>query len=130
MVVKVCANGSIILQLYLFLLYFIYYYILSYHLNLLYYLYFNYYLHDLYRPGGRQFEVAGYEVANLQVPPKKGAVMTFSYDNYTQGDIPVNPKIERIRHDLTWDDVINDQSPRPLSLNGIKKNLLFCLFFL
>lgn len=112
-------NSSLILQLYSFSLFPLFSFFNYYH----YYYY--------YRPDGVTFEVEGDQVASLQPRPKKGAIVTFAYDNYTQGCAPVNPKLVRLREDVSWDDVINDhlsQSPRPLILNGILPLFLSFLF--
>jgi hypothetical protein len=34
-----------------------------------------------------------------------GEVVTFSYENVTQKNIPLDPKICRVRHDILWEDV-------------------------
>ena len=40
--------------------------------------------------------------------PKKGDVVTFSYDDYSRKALPVNPTIFQIRQDLAWDDVVRN----------------------
>lgn len=49
-------------------------------------------------------------ITELLIP---GDIVTFSYDNYSRKEVPVNPKIIRIRSDMSWQDVIkNDASER------------------
>lgn len=42
------------------------------------------------------------------VSPKRGDVVTFSYDDYSRRAVPVNPKIYRIRDDISWDTVVEN----------------------
>jgi len=37
---------------------------------------------------------------------KKGDVVTFSYENSSRREIPLGPRIVRVRGDLTWEDVV------------------------
>ena len=53
------------------------------------------------RPDGVSFKVP---VQKIQ--PKKGDVVTFSYDSYTVRSVPLNPRIYRIRGDMTWEEAI------------------------
>ena len=39
--------------------------------------------------------------------PSVGDIVTFSFDNQRRKDLPLGPKIERIRTDLMWDDVVS-----------------------
>jgi hypothetical protein len=58
-----------------------------------------------YRPNGSIFEV---QPENIPVPrPKIGDIVTFSYDSFARRELPVNPKICRIRTDLQWLDVLS-----------------------
>ena len=40
------------------------------------------------------------------VDPKKGDVVTFSFETYSRSTVPVRPKIFRIRTDVNWEDVV------------------------
>lgn len=42
--------------------------------------------------------------------PVKGDVITFSFEVSNNRDLPLNPKIVRIRRDITWSDVILNNS--------------------
>lgn len=59
------------------------------------------------------------------IQPKRGDIVSFSYDNFSQRSLPVNPKILRIRTDVTWENVVQDflihekaSSDSSLFLNG------------
>jgi hypothetical protein len=45
---------------------------------------------------------------NLQIAVKKGDVVTFSYDNYSRHAVPVNAKINRIRCDVSWEEIVEN----------------------
>ena len=45
----------------------------------------------------------------LERERKIGDVVTFSYENVSQRNIPLDPKICRVRHDVRWEDVANVQ---------------------
>lgn len=48
-----------------------------------------------------------------------GDIVTLAYDNYSSKDIPVDPKISRIRPDLDWDDVLFDYAQeKPPRIEG------------
>ena len=61
--------------------------------------------------------------------PQRGDVITFSFTSCSQWAVPLDPKICRIRRDLSWNDVVNSTagnfpfllslSPSPLSLSNI-----------
>ena len=38
--------------------------------------------------------------------PKKGDVVTFSFETYSRNPIPVRPKIFRVRTDVFWEDIV------------------------
>jgi hypothetical protein len=40
--------------------------------------------------------------------PAIGDIVSFSYDNFSRGDLPANPVIYRVRSDLLWDDIMDD----------------------
>lgn len=42
----------------------------------------------------------------LVASPKLGDVVTFSYESNIRRDIPVHPKIYRIRTDISWEEVM------------------------
>lgn len=81
----------------------------------LYYCFF-YILIILWRPNGKTFIVPPQDV--LIPTPTKGEIVTFSYESYARRDLPVNPRIFRIRTDVSWDDVIRNLSNEKKFLNG------------
>jgi hypothetical protein len=62
-------------------------------------------------------------MAQPDFPIKKGDVVTFTFENHSQRDIPIHPKIYRIREDVTWREVLRDHLAEKLrktrTLNGI-----------
>lgn len=38
--------------------------------------------------------------------PKIGDVITFTYDNYSRRAAPINPKLQRIRFDISWEQIL------------------------
>eukprot|EP00026_Physarum_polycephalum_P000178 Phypoly_transcript_00178.p1 GENE.Phypoly_transcript_00178~~Phypoly_transcript_00178.p1 ORF type:complete len:1068 (-),score=137.60 Phypoly_transcript_00178:3031-5769(-) len=56
-------------------------------------------------PNGVTFHVPNenVQVSNVSV----GDIVTFSYENQAKKDIPTNPKIYRIRNDVSWKDVVH-----------------------
>ena len=40
--------------------------------------------------------------------PKIGDVVTFAYEKNSRRDIPVRPKIIRIRTDISWEDILRN----------------------
>lgn len=70
------------------------------------------------------------------IKPKRGDVVTFSYSGFSRSSIPIQPKIFRIREDITWEDVLfnyaNDVAQAQY-LNGnfiIEYINFYLLFFL
>ena len=65
-----------------------------------------------------------------------GQVVTFSYERRTFTDVPINPRIVKVREDLLWRDVLLNAHKEKRSLNGIKPlcflffSFLFCYFLL
>jgi hypothetical protein len=63
-----------------------------------------------YSPNGITFQVPqtalGDELLHTKV--KKGDVVTVAFENYSRKSIPVNPKITRIRKDMTWENVLHE----------------------
>ena len=70
------------------------------------------------RSDGLSFTVKVAETANYPQEYKKGDVVTFSYDSFSRNSIPVNPKILRARRDLSWKEVLLQES-KPTQLGGI-----------
>lgn len=61
----------------------------------------------------------------LNVRPHIGDIVTFESDGYSLKGAPVNPKVFRIRTDLSWEDVLLQsamQTARPQNLSGITQN--------
>eukprot|EP00026_Physarum_polycephalum_P001437 Phypoly_transcript_01438.p1 GENE.Phypoly_transcript_01438~~Phypoly_transcript_01438.p1 ORF type:complete len:1047 (+),score=162.81 Phypoly_transcript_01438:248-3388(+) len=65
--------------------------------------------------------------SELPAKPKKGDIVMFSFQVYgaTTG-LPANPKIEKVRTDVTWDDVLRnvDLPPKPEPI-GLTQHALF-----
>lgn len=55
-----------------------------------------------------------------ELKPKQGDIVSFTYDNYSRTATPLNPKVYRIRSDLSWKHVLRDslQEPQSQYLNG------------
>lgn len=72
---------------------------------------------ELYSVEGIPFEV---NISKIEcaVLPKKGDVVTFSYDNYTSLGVPVNPKIVQIRTDVSWEQLTDDHFADSTRFNG------------
>ena len=51
--------------------------------------------------------------------PVKGDIVSFTYDSFARRDLPINPKIYRVRSDLSWDDVVQSVAKDRKSLNGM-----------
>eukprot|EP00026_Physarum_polycephalum_P001768 Phypoly_transcript_01770.p1 GENE.Phypoly_transcript_01770~~Phypoly_transcript_01770.p1 ORF type:complete len:893 (+),score=154.72 Phypoly_transcript_01770:58-2736(+) len=47
--------------------------------------------------------------------PKEGEVVTFSYESSARREIPLGPRILRVRGDLTWEDVVRMDSAQGAS---------------
>ena len=41
---------------------------------------------------------------------QKGDIVTYSFDGFTQEGAPLNPVIKRTRNDVTWEDVLMNNS--------------------
>ena len=39
--------------------------------------------------------------------PRKGDIVTFSFDSFARRDVPVNPTICKVRTDVVWRDLRN-----------------------
>eukprot|EP00026_Physarum_polycephalum_P000804 Phypoly_transcript_00805.p1 GENE.Phypoly_transcript_00805~~Phypoly_transcript_00805.p1 ORF type:complete len:823 (+),score=101.61 Phypoly_transcript_00805:1404-3872(+) len=57
-------------------------------------------------PNGRTIRFPNQENSSLQL--KRGDIVSFIYDNFSARSVPVNPKIERVRADLTWENVVRE----------------------
>ena len=72
-----------------------------------------------FRPNGVNFEVRG---SDVHIPtPDVGDVVTFSYESWARRELPVGPKIYRVRIDLSWDDVMQSAVQEKQHLNGKQK---------
>eukprot|EP00026_Physarum_polycephalum_P002518 Phypoly_transcript_02525.p1 GENE.Phypoly_transcript_02525~~Phypoly_transcript_02525.p1 ORF type:complete len:833 (+),score=92.99 Phypoly_transcript_02525:54-2552(+) len=60
-------------------------------------------------PEGTRFDVP-LEQFYYNTKPKKGDIVTFTYESISQRSMPVNMKIYRIRYDLTWKEVLRSFS--------------------
>jgi hypothetical protein len=56
-----------------------------------------------------------------------GNIVTFSYDIQARRHIPVNPKINRLRTDLLWKDVVYLYNKENASLSGTSHSFPFPL---
>jgi hypothetical protein len=69
---------------------------------------FSYLSHDKIsqRPDGITFkvEITDFKFDKLN-KPKPGDVVTFTYENYSRRAAPVKPKLQRIRGDISWEEV-------------------------
>ena len=64
------------------------------------------------RPDGTHFHME--KPTQQTITPRRGDVITFTYDNYSRRAAPVNPKLLSIRHDLPpWDHLLalSQESP-------------------
>lgn len=53
--------------------------------------------------------------------PLQGDVVTFSYHKYANVNLPVRAVVERIRKDVSWEEVVQNywrEAPKPQVLNG------------
>jgi hypothetical protein len=56
--------------------------------------------------------------------PAVGDVVSFSYEGNARREMPVSPKIYRIRTDLSWDDVVhNVVKDNEKYLGGMRENV-------
>ena len=78
------------------------------------------------RPNGINFKVD-----SRYATPKVGDVVTIDYDTYSLKEgVPVNPKITRIRHDLAWEDVVDDYRLRNEPRLNVPYGIPLPLFFI
>jgi hypothetical protein len=74
-----------------------------------------------FRPSGISFKVTqNFEAGYI---PKTGDIVTFEHDAFSRRDVPINPKIVRIRKDMNWENVVYDyrQSMRGMHFYFHKK---------
>eukprot|EP00026_Physarum_polycephalum_P001919 Phypoly_transcript_01922.p1 GENE.Phypoly_transcript_01922~~Phypoly_transcript_01922.p1 ORF type:complete len:959 (+),score=104.66 Phypoly_transcript_01922:166-3042(+) len=62
-------------------------------------------MYTLQMPDGSEFQ-APYQHSSHESLPKKGDVVTFTFENFSNRSLPINPEISRVREDLTWRDVL------------------------
>jgi hypothetical protein len=66
------------------------------------------------------------EVPNIDdLQLQRGDIVTVSYENFSRRAIPVNPKLVRIRKDVSWEEVLQSYTDE-FDLNG---NLFYFLVF-
>lgn len=55
---------------------------------------------------------------------EQGTIVTFEYENVSRSEVPIMPKLKRIRFDLRWEDVIHDRAreSNQLPIDGIINN--------
>ena len=82
------------------------------------------------RPNGVTFELRPESILP-SLSPKPGEVVSFSFENYSRRDVPTNPFVEKIRYDLTWENVLQsyDESSRVQLLDGEFPPPSFPFFF-
>lgn len=77
------------------------------------------------RPNGIIFEISSSDILESS-SLSKGDVVTFAYDNYSRAEEPVNPKILRVRKDLTWEQVL-EESEREINSQGTNMRYIYKL---
>lgn len=55
----------------------------------------------------------------------KGTVVTFSYESFSQNGVPANPRMSRVREDISWKQILLDFSSHGTSFFSI----LILLFY-
>ena len=89
----------------------------------------SFFILSLHRPDGDTFLLQ--DQMSDDPKPKKGDVVTFEFDYGTRTVTPANPQINRIRKDLSWEEVQRNYE-RESQLNGISpppSSLLLSFFF-
>jgi hypothetical protein len=76
----------------------------------------------LSRPNGKSIVVPPH---NVLINTHMRDVVSVSYESYLPQELPVNPKIYRVRDDISWEDVVNSFHKDRKYRNGI---FLFGLF--
>lgn len=70
------------------------------------------------RSDGKRCDVPAHNVHVKNI--KAGDVVSFSYENSARREVPLNPKIFRVRCDLDWNDVLlSDSRKNEVFLNGV-----------
>jgi hypothetical protein len=69
-------------------------------------------------PNGTTFAVPTTDVLTPS-PPAAGDVVTFSYEGSWRGEVPVGPKIYRLRTDVSWPEVVASFDRERKQLSGI-----------
>lgn len=65
----------------------------------------------------------------MQVPVVKvGEIVTFTYETSSRRSVPTNPKITRVRSDVSWDDVVINAAKEQKFLKGSLLNLSLLLY--
>eukprot|EP00026_Physarum_polycephalum_P002482 Phypoly_transcript_02489.p1 GENE.Phypoly_transcript_02489~~Phypoly_transcript_02489.p1 ORF type:complete len:757 (+),score=113.72 Phypoly_transcript_02489:481-2751(+) len=62
----------------------------------------------LHLADGTSFKINTPSSEEMDPLPNIGDIVMFSYENYSKSMIPVEPKIQRIRTDLSWDEVLQN----------------------
>lgn len=74
------------------------------------------------------------EQVKFGLDPKKGDVVTYEFERISRKEIPVNIKIDRIRHDTSWETVLHDflidQEKKKEQRGNMTGNLIFIYIFL
>ncbi len=74
-------------------------------------------------PDGTPFRLgSGFSEDERTNPPKIGSVVTFRYQELTEGGVPRFPIFLRLRDDVTWNDIVldyNDQNKRKEKRNSV-----------
>lgn len=79
------------------------------------------------RPDDITFTVPPMETGEDDEQPYEGDVVTFSYKDFTQYGVPVDPQLIRVRNDLDWQDTLQNYV-QSLPLNGILFTLVQPIF--
>ena len=59
---------------------------------------------------------------NIELPDLEvGVIVTFTFEKRNMKDMPENVKIERLRKDLTWQEVIHNSHTEKKYLNGMNE---------
>ena len=81
-----------------------------------------------HRPSGEAFTIPKKSIQS-ETLPIRGDIVSFTFENYRNA-VPFNPKVVRIRRDISWKEVLHDalvHVPKSQSLNGNHPPALFTL---
>lgn len=81
---------------------------------------------SLKMPDGITFAVPS-ENVRVFAKPIRGDVVTFNYESYSRRSVPVNPKIYRIRTDMSWEDVLRahaKEAPQSQTFTDVSKRAI------